>query len=396
MAFQQAMLIPAKDEPSTLIERCKSFCEAQKGTLLLLLINQAEGSNISEANQTLWEKGLSSGTHLWKKDHLTLIQWKNNSALLLLDRFSPERQIPPKEGVGLARKIAADIISQLIANNFIANPWIYSSDADCQWPENYFEKPESLHQAQQSGLRRESEKDNIAAHFAFEHAPCTDSNIPEATRQNISKATHLYEKSLHYYRDGLSWAGSPYNFYTIGSCLAFDYQAYCEVRGFPCRAAGEDFYLLNKLAKLGSICQLDTQSIVIESRLSQRAPFGTGPAVGDILEKQLNHDNYLSYHPQCFADLKELLNNSHDVIIHQRGSDNTLFALHALGLEKFLRHLKQQNSKPEQFTREFHTWFDAFRTLKFIHYLREQFYPSIPLAQGIQQLKQWQQTVTER
>ncbi|MBB6522798.1 DUF3383 domain-containing protein [Pseudoteredinibacter isoporae] len=398
--FQQAMLIPAKNEDPQLIERIQSFCERQTNTLLLLIINQAEGTAPSDTNTTLWQRGLNSGTTIWQQDHLKLIQWQNNSALLLIDRFSSGLQIPAKEGVGLARKIAADVLAKLINKGFISNPWIYSSDADCTWPENYFKKPTASHRNQLSGLGQVSDSSLnekiVAAHFAFTHGPEQNERVLQDAQLNVQAATELYEQSLHYYRNGLSWAGSPYNFYTIGSCLAFRVDAYCEVRGFPCRAAGEDFYLLNKLAKLGHVCYLDSQLITIESRLSQRAPFGTGPAVTDILEKQLDEKNYPSYHPQCFADLKTLMENSADFIINQQGEETIRSALNALGVQKFRRHLELQNSKPEQFSREFHTWFDGFRTLKFVHYLRDHYYPSIPMAQGIQQLQQWQKSVTER
>lgn len=71
-------------------------------------------------------------------------------------------------------------------------------------------------------------------------------------------------------------------------------------------------------------------------------------------------------------------------------------ALQSLGLTKFLRHLKQQNVGADRFVSEFHTWFDGFRSLKFIHYLRDHHYPSIPLPQGIAQLEDWKASVTEK
>ncbi|GAA6152402.1 hypothetical protein [Pseudoteredinibacter isoporae] len=394
--FQQAMLIPAKDEAPELIKHCKNFCEQHTGTLLLLIINQAESSEGSPANQTLWQQGLNSGSLVWEHDHLKLIQWRNNSALLLIDRFSPGRQIPEHQGVGLARKIAADIAAKLMIDGFIRRRWIYSSDADCRWPTNYFITPTAPNDKQLSGLKPAHGKRIVAAHFSFQHSPCNNNTLTEQTKHDVHAATRLYEQSLHYYRDGLNWAGSPYDFYTIGSCLAFDVEAYCEVRGFPCRAAGEDFYLLNKLAKLGYICQLDSQVISIESRLSQRAPFGTGPAVSGILAQQVSHDDFPSYHPQCFAHLKTLLDSAFEIIIEEQGEAIILSALKTLGAKKFRRHLEQQHVKTEQFEREFHTWFDGFRTLKFIHYLRDECFPLIPMSEGIQQLDLWKGSVIER
>src|SRR5260370_15593309 len=92
-----------------------------------------------------------------------------------------------------------------------------------------------------------------------------------------------YELFLRSYVLGLADAGSPYAFHTLGSTVAVHTLAYAKVRGFPRRAAGEDFYLLNKLAKVGSIAQLDGAPLIIRGRRSHRLPFGTGAALNHIL-----------------------------------------------------------------------------------------------------------------
>ncbi|WP_299771619.1 hypothetical protein [uncultured Pseudoteredinibacter sp.] len=388
ISFERAMLIPAKNETPSMIENCRSFCSRQGNTLLVLVINQGDNQEDRTENKQLWNSAIKSGPSCWQQGNLQLLQWPNQSGLLLIDRFSQGLSIPHKEGVGLARKIAADIIVHLIANGKIISPWIYSSDADCRWPANYFDT-DALNQ------REDNKNKIVAAHFAFEHTACVDESIDSETRQAISQATKIYEQGLHYYQQGLAWAESPYAFYTIGSCLAFHFKAYCEVRGFPARAAGEDFYLLNKLAKLGGIAFLNQQTIEIESRLSQRAPFGTGPAVSDIIGNGIQLCDYVSYHPMCFFKIKELMQAPSKIL--STDLDPTIeVALQSLGLAKFLRHLKQQNVGPDKFDSEFHTWFDGFRSLKFIHYLRDHHYPSIPLPQGIAQLQDWKASVTEK
>ena len=55
------------------------------------------------------------------------------------------------------------------------------------------------------------------------------------------------------------------------------------------------------------------------------------------------------------------------------------------GLKEFktdqaLVHAFRQSRNLDQFTRQMHTWFDAFRTLKLIHFLRDIDAPSIPYA----------------
>ncbi len=395
--FHHAMLIPAKDEKPSLIDNCQQFLEKQSNTLLVLIINQADNTNSTTENKKLWQHGINSGPTLWRKDHLCLVGWKEGSALLLIDRFSPGLQLPTKEGVGLARKIAADIISQLIDRQHISQPWIFSSDADCQWPANYFRIEQTQNENQAPSSRHQGPSKTVAAHFNFHHCTSKDTQLDNSQKKAINEATALYEQSLHYYREGLQWANSPYDFYTIGSCLRIHYEAYCQVRGFPCRAAGEDFYLLNKLAKLGNIDYLHKQTIQIESRVSQRAPFGTGPAVLEIIRQEKTIKNFDTYHPMCFAELKKLLSNC-DAYAYEKLDDSleeTLEsnaiskALYALGIDKFKRHLQQQNCSADRFDREFHTWFDAFRTLKFIHYMRDNVYPNIALGDAFEQLRQW-------
>ena len=98
--------------------------------------------------------------------------------------------------------------------------------------------------------------------------------------QSLSSST----TSLRYYVLGLHDAGSPYAFHTVGSTLAIHGEYYAKVRGFPKRLAAEDFYILNKLAKTGVIVRPTREPLRIRHRESERAPFGTGPAVRKITE----------------------------------------------------------------------------------------------------------------
>ena len=56
-------------------------------------------------------------------------------------------------------------------------------------------------------------------------------------------------------------------------------------------------------------------------------------------------------------------------------------ALKTIQFEKFV--MNQMNSDQIQFNKQLIVWFDAFKTLKFIHSLRENYYPDIPLQQAI-------------
>ena len=203
--------------------------------------------------------------------------------LLLIDRAEPGRTLPPKQGVGLARKIGADVALAWIADGSVETPLIWSTDADVVVPPDYFTRP--LH----------ASLDASAFVFPFTHRLEGDASQRAAMRS--------YDQYLRYYLDGLRRAGSPYAFHTIGSTLCVGATAYAQVRGFPKRQAGEDFYLLNKLAKVGSIVTLTGQPIELSGRTSDRVPFGTGAAVRQIQAQRAQGSAYTVENPLVFDAL---------------------------------------------------------------------------------------------
>ena len=82
----------------------------------------------------------------------------------------------------------------------------------------------------------------------------------------IDQATVMYEISLRYYVLGLAAARSSYAYQSIGSTLCVDAPAYLSVRGFPKRAVGEDFYLLDKLAKVGPLRRISAEPRAASAR----------------------------------------------------------------------------------------------------------------------------------
>ena len=57
-----------------------------------------------------------------------------------------------------------------------------------------------------------------------------------------------------------------------------------------------------------------------------------------------------------------------------------LTGLKQIRTDKALDHAFRQSKDLDQFTRQMHTWFDAFRTLKVIHILRDHHLPSVSFA----------------
>jgi hypothetical protein len=247
----------------------------------------------------------------------------------------------------------------------ISGQWLCCTDADATLPADYFEQLAS------------APPDAVAAVFPFRHVP--------GEEPACDTATALYELRLHYYVLGLEYAGSPYAYHTLGSCLALRISAYTHVRGFPQRAGAEDFYVLNKLAKLGPIARLSGTCIELQSRRSARVPFGTGPAVQALLATDEPHKAALFYHPCCFEALRALLAGLPELahapeqdiaqLLVSHGMNHTVAAqaqegLAALGITVALAHCQRQSTSSDQFQRQFLQWFDAFRTLKFVHAMR--------------------------
>ncbi len=120
-----------------------------------------------------------------------------------------------------------------------------------------------------------------------------------------TKAIICYEIFLRYYVLGLNFANSEYAFHTIGSTMLCTPEAYVKVEGMNKRKAAEDFYFLEKLAKIYPIGELKSTFVYPSKRGSWRVPFGTGRSVDRYLSN--SRDEYLLYDPKSFVVLKTWL-----------------------------------------------------------------------------------------
>lgn len=369
VCFAHAVVVPAYKETAEFIEHVLKSSLSEENALFIVVINQPESDDDASTQAQLSANLLMLGTLCWQKDNLSLVSVSGGSLhLLLVDRFS--QAIPDKQGVGLARKIGADLALALYQNNQVTSRFIHSTDADVKLPENYF------------SAKLTDTSSAIAACYNFFH---------KSDDEKINAANLKYETALRYYVAGLKFADSQYAYFTIGSTLLFDAHGYASVRGFPKRSAGEDFYLLNKLAKLGKVEFIEQSKLAIKARLSDRVPFGTGPAVGQIIALEQNGESYCYYNPQVFVELKHFLNHCEQLWQHRQQlacwyktlSPQTVQALESIGFSPFVeKHLKHNE---QQFNKQLVVWFDAFKTLKFIHALRDIAFANLPLSQAIEQ-----------
>lgn len=398
--YEHCTVIPAYNESHDFIDRY--FAHPLKGRLLILVINEPEDQKQPPAPRHTSKQLVNFIHHhsqyIWQEKNVSLYE-HDSCDILIVNRYAPHLRIPSKQGVGLARKIGCDIAVRLFDKQQLTTPIIFSSDADALLPHNYFQK-------NLLPLTDKRNGENISAWvFNFSHtAPVSAVNT--VNHAALFDATLAYEKALKYLRAGLRWSDSPYAFYTLGSTLALSIPHYCMARGFPKRAGAEDFYLLNKLAKVGAIYSDDRITIAIESRLSQRIPFGTGPAVEKILQSQ---ETYTYFHPNIFDALKTWLiwalnahcgttkNPIHDnKNINRKLLSQAQTVAQQLHYDKFLSHAKKTCKSAIQFEKAFHQWFDGFMTVKFIRKMEKDYWPPVPLPYCINAAKQWETNKDER
>ncbi len=366
-SYGAVICIPAYGEGESLFDTLASIPTCSHGRVLaVVVINEpADASRQAlETNRAALER-LRKHT-LEAIDDRCAIGPFGEHDLALIDRTA-SFALPPKRGVGLARKIVADFALGLQAHGGVASPVIHCTDADALLPPDYFERPR---------------EPAVAWTYDFRHEG--------------GPAILEYEIYLRYAVLGLRAAGSRWAWHAIGSTLAIDASAYARVRGFPRREAAEDFHLLAKLSKLGRIAPLRGEPIRLDDRVSDRVPFGTGRAMKRAEERGPGGDPLRVPDPRVYAYL-ETWQRALDALVRGEPSsvgdaiaeaaggrdvDATLLraALDSLGaIEAYEKALSKQSDP----TRYLEQDFDALATLRLLHALRDRVHPEVELERAI-------------
>lgn len=378
--YQNSIVIPAYNETEALLNQLKNIQVGSK-LLVIIILNcpPSAPARAIERTVSLWRcicdlpqtqtmQHRASPTDTYVAALTTNIDiLAVNSCSQLPDWIKPHAD--KHKGVGLARKIGMDIACLLWTQGFISEPWIANTDADVRWPRDYITALKQQLAANTRGV----------AVFPFEHQSWLDN---AALCQQHNEDASLYDISLRYYVLGLRFAQSSWAYPTIGSTLAIHVESYCQVRGFPLRTAGEDFYVLNNIAKLAPVHCIERPKLIISNRQSDRVPFGTGPSINTIASLPDSYNAFLLYHPDIFQQLRHwhwaLRNLSLNELQEPtpKAQEYWWEGLDALGYRKTVHSLQ-----PNQWRYQLWQWFDGFRTLKLIHWLREHYFPSITYNQ---------------
>ncbi len=352
--FRAVIAIPCCNEFETLPETLTSL-EAT-GPLrddVLVVVNVNQRASMDDGNNL--------ATLRW------LEQFETPLPLAWLDHVTDGNAYPEKFGVGLARHQACTVGMSFVDD---AAP-IISLDADSPVDSNYLS-------AIFEYIGRHP--DFQAGHVNFKHRHCgTDDE---------RRAIEIYEKHLKRHRQKLAEANSPHAWYAIGSTIVCTKGAYVKSGGYHCRRmAGEDFYLLQQLSKVGYAIEMIEDALVFPSdRISDRVPFGTGKAVGDIVESR----RWLTYHDHCYRDLGLLLeavekgvsNSAADIL--KNVPESCARWLVDRKFESVWPKLRANSRDDKMLLQRFHEWLDAFQTLKLIHFLSDEAYPRLPMPMEIQ------------
>ena len=360
-----AVVIPALSEydflPETLLSlaKCKP---ASSSTIVVIIINSSTESStdkLADNAKTLTALGAGDtefcgGLEIGKE-------------LFWIDAASGGKQISAKGGVGEARKIAMDSCLELFKQESLGENLFFCLDADTLVSENYLSAAYEYFQKHANTQAVTMNFKHRAGNTDIEHA-----------------AIEIYESFMRYYVQGLKFAGSPYAFYALGSAIICRVESYVRAGGMRARNGGEDFYFMQAVSKFGNCGVIENALVRPSARPSDRVPFGTGPKVREIV----NGHELLFYNPEIFKHLKILLNTVNNLtnpeefkdlsqILSANCSEDTRKFLNKYNFEtvwgKIFKNTKQETI---YLKKSFHIWFDAFRTLKFIHFC-ESNYPKV-------------------
>jgi len=368
--------IPSYAEPD-LISTLESLSTSKvPGIVLEILILFNEDDRMSDQQRALHKESYKRCEN-WIGEHAHL------PFMIYPIWLEPMRDV--KWGVGWARKILMDEAARRIAFDGV----IVNLDADCTVQENYLECIWN-----EFFMEQNFDAASIYVEHPLHHL---DAMNKEAIVQ--------YELHLRYLVHAKRYTGHPFAFQTYGSAMAVRRKAYLDQGGMNTRQAGEDFYFLQKFIELGTLMEIRDTTVYPSCRKSMRVPFGTGRAMQQILG---DHPEWKTTAFEIFRLIRPLFqqvplmysvllkrNNQkiQDTIYQQLGlSDQLITFLESIDFKTNCDSIAIQTTSEAAFTKRFFRFFNAFMMIRYIHYMRDHFYPDTPVVEGVKNLvdaNQW-------
>ncbi len=375
------IVIPAYREDELLASlQSLADCDPPEGAVEIIVVlndSKEDTKKTKKENQAIYQQACEWGL--------------NHSNALRKFHILYHTNLPAKHaGVGLARKIGLDEAVYRLVQVKNQKGILSCYDADSSCDKNYLVELEN-HFLRQPKLQ--------ACSIYFEH-PIKGN----AFEENIYEAIIAYELHLRYYIHAQRFTGFPYAFQTIGSSMATRADAYQQQGGMNRKKAGEDFYFLHKFIPLGQFDELRTTRVIPSPRISERVPFGTGRAIGTLVQTE---EALTTYAPQSFVDLKGLFEKVADLFKIKPAALEALITDLSEAVQAFLVSIKFSEKLIEiqgnttnlkSFEQRFFRWFNAFMVMKYLHFCRDNFYKNQPVADAARWLlKEYHnQPVTKR
>ena len=297
---------------------------------------------------------------------------ENNAALLrVLEAYSAHHSIVVIDrstkghgwmgknfGVGWARKILFDHILSVAASSDL----IVSMDADTQFGSGYL----------QSLLDSfGSHPQWVALSVPYYHRLTDDAAADRAILH--------YEIYMRNYALNMLWIGKPYSFTAIGSAIVVRAAALRKIGGITPVKSGEDFYLVQKLTKMGTVGSWNPECVYPAARFSDRVFFGTGPAMSKAAAGDLS--SYPVYHHRLFSIVDETCRRTDELYAQDIHTEFLDFLQCQFKDDNLWDTIRNNVKDANQFRRAFHEKADGLRILQFLK--QRQKTESIPDIQSL-------------
>lgn len=331
--------IPAIDEQQW-IQVCLESLSNQncRGFSVVVCVNQTDSWWDDTVRREICENNRS--TLEWLKLHKTEFPFR----LYIVDCSSPGKGWPAgKGGAGYARDAAMSYSIENGGEEIL----IVSADADTRFDPGYL-----------SDIAGAFNKNHQAGALA---APYYHDLTSDDT---LNSAILRYEIFLRLVVMNLIRIKSPYAFTAIGSAMALRGEAYISAGGVPRKSSGEDFYLLQKIAKRRPVlCYLQSK-VYPAARLSSRVGFGTGPALAKIISGADNLYNLI--HPDAFLEIRDIYNLFPKLFTSDVKTPVDEFLVKIFGSSDIWRGLRENAKYPETFIKACHQKFDGLRIWQYV------------------------------
>ena len=261
-------------------------------------------------------------------------------------------------GVGWARKVLFDHILSVAAPTDL----IVSMDADTEFGNSYLQ----------------SLLDSFGSHPQW-----VALSVPYYHRLTGDAATDRailhYEIYMRNYALNMLRIGSPYSFTAIGSAIVMRAAALRKIGGITPVKSGEDFYLVQKLTKMGPVGSWNPECVYPAARFSDRVFFGTGPAM--IKAAAGDFESYPIYHHRLFSIVEETCRRTDELYAHDIHTEFLDFLQCQFKDDNLWDTIRNNVKDANQFRRAFHEKADGLRILQFLK--QKQKTESIPDIQSL-------------